>query len=134
MSAQRKELFKKIQLRDEDGHVPSKQAKQLLMDMKVQWSSTYVMLEHAESLREVCPKEWCYCIVAAGLTSQQDVDYFVRRLGLHEKETEKARKLLTMQLTASEWQHVKHFLNLLSVQYTIYLAVMYIITLACLAC
>lgn len=134
MSAQRKELFKKIQLRDEDGHVPSKQAKQLLMDMKVQWSSTYVMLEHAESLREVCPKEWCYRIVAAGLTSQQDVDYFVRRLGLHEKETEKARKLLTMQLTASEWQHVKHFLNLLGVRYTIYLAVMYIITLACLAC
>ena len=52
-SAQRKELFKKIQLRDDDGHLPIAVAKQLLMDMKVRWSSSYVMLERAEELKEV---------------------------------------------------------------------------------
>ncbi|KAF8638777.1 hypothetical protein AX14_010153, partial [Amanita brunnescens Koide BX004] len=93
-SAQRKELFKRIQLRDEDGHVPSKRPKQLLMDMKVRWSSTYVMLERADSLKE-------------------EVDYFVRCLGIQEKDTDKARKLLTMQLTAAEWERVGRLLNLL---------------------
>lgn len=53
-SAQRKELFKNIQLHDEDEHiVPTGTPKQLLMDMKVHWSSMYVMLERAESLKEV---------------------------------------------------------------------------------
>jgi hypothetical protein len=66
------------------------------MDMKVRWSSTYVMLERAESLKE-------------------EVDYFVRRLGLQEKDTEKARKLLMMQLTTSEWNRVERLLNLLGV-------------------
>jgi hypothetical protein len=47
-------LFNNIQLRDEDGHVPSDAPKQLLMDMKVRWSSTYVMLERAEKLKDVC--------------------------------------------------------------------------------
>jgi hypothetical protein len=67
-SAQRKELFKRIQLWDEDSHIPSKNPKQLLMDMKVQWSSTYIMLEWVESLKE-------------------DVDYFVWQLGLQEKDS-----------------------------------------------
>jgi hypothetical protein len=67
------------------------------MDMKVRWSSTYVMLERAESLKE-------------------EVDYFVRRLGLQEKDTEKARKLLMMQLTAAEWERVGRLLNLLGVR------------------
>ena len=52
-SAQRKELFKKIQLCEEDGHIPKLVVKLLLMDMKVRWSSTYVMLERAEELKEV---------------------------------------------------------------------------------
>ena len=82
-SAQCKEIFKRIQLRDEDGHVPSEWLKQLLMDMKVWWSSTYVMLEWAESLKE-------------------DINYFVGRLGLQEKDAEKAQKLLMMQLTAAK--------------------------------
>jgi len=56
----------------------------------------YVMLERAELLKE-------------------EVDYFVQRLGLQEKDTEKAWKLLMMQLTTSEWNHVEHLLNLLGV-------------------
>ena len=87
---------KKIQLQDEDSHIPSKNLKQLLMDMKVQWSSTYIMLEQAESLKE-------------------EVDYFVWQLGLQEKDSDKAQKLLTMQLTSTEWEHVKHILSLLGV-------------------
>jgi len=47
-------LFNNIQLCDEDGHVPGDALKQLLMDMKVRWSSTYVMLERAEKLKDVC--------------------------------------------------------------------------------
>lgn len=55
------------------------------------------MLERAESLKE-------------------EVDYFVRRLGLQEKDTEKARRLLMMQLTAAEWERVGRLLNLLGVR------------------
>ncbi len=46
-SAQRKELFKTIQSR------AGKSPKQLLLDMKVRWGSTYVMLTRAETLKKV---------------------------------------------------------------------------------
>jgi hypothetical protein len=47
-SAQRKEAFKAVQYRRK---IP---AVQLLLDMKVRWSSTFIMLTRAESRREVC--------------------------------------------------------------------------------
>jgi hypothetical protein len=47
-SSQRKELFKKIQV----GKGVSSPL-QLLLDMKVRWGSTYVMLNRAETTREV---------------------------------------------------------------------------------
>lgn len=47
-SLQRKELFKAIQI--ETGV----HALQLLLDMKVRWGSTYVMLTRAESRHQVC--------------------------------------------------------------------------------
>ncbi|KIL54468.1 hypothetical protein M378DRAFT_92486, partial [Amanita muscaria Koide BX008] len=97
-SAQRKELFKKIQLREEDDHVPKKVAKQLLMDMKVRWSSTYVMLERAEQKS----------------LKKYDVDYFIGRLGLAEKDPQKRRKITDLELTTSEWDRVKLLLDLLS--------------------
>ena len=46
---------------------------------------------------------------------KEEVDYFVRRLGLQEKDTEKAQKSLMMQLTATEWERVGLLLNLLGV-------------------
>jgi hypothetical protein len=46
-SSQRKELFKEMQ---EEKKLP---ACQLLLDMKVRWGSTYVMLNRAEERREV---------------------------------------------------------------------------------
>jgi len=58
------------------------------------------MLERAESLKD-------------------EVDYFVRRLGLQEKDSDKARKLLTMQLSLTEWDHVQRLLSLLGVRSTL---------------
>ena len=46
-SAQRKQLFKDIQTRD------NTKPRQLLLDMPVRWSSTFVMLERAEAQRKV---------------------------------------------------------------------------------
>ena len=46
-SSQRKELFKEMQ---EEKKLP---ARQLLLDMKVRWGSTYVMLNRAEERQEV---------------------------------------------------------------------------------
>lgn len=51
------------------------------------------MLEQAESLKD-------------------EVDYFVRRLGLQEKDSDKAQKLLTMQLSPAEWDRVQRLLSL----------------------
>ena len=48
-SSQRKDVFKRIQ--EDKNIVP---ALQLLLDMKVRWGSTYVMLDRAELRREVC--------------------------------------------------------------------------------
>ena len=47
-SSQRKELFKGIQARK------SVMPLQLLLNMKVRWGSTYVMLHRADSRKEVC--------------------------------------------------------------------------------
>jgi hypothetical protein len=47
-SAQRKEAFKAVQYHRK---IP---AVQLLLDMKVRWSSIFIMLTRAESRREVC--------------------------------------------------------------------------------
>jgi hypothetical protein len=52
-SAKRKELFHVIQLREREDCPPSKKPLQLLLDMPIRWSSTYVMLEHAEKLKDV---------------------------------------------------------------------------------
>lgn len=52
-SAKRKELFRQIQLQDKPDHPARKLPLQLLLDMPVRWSSTYVMLERAEGLKEV---------------------------------------------------------------------------------
>ena len=46
-SAQRKEAFKSIQYRRKERPL------QLLLDMKVRWSPTFVMLTHVESQRQV---------------------------------------------------------------------------------
>jgi hypothetical protein len=47
-SAKRKEMWRTIQIRAKN--VPTLQ---LILDMKVRWSSTYLMLERAEKRKEV---------------------------------------------------------------------------------
>ncbi|KAL0565923.1 hypothetical protein V5O48_016097 [Marasmius crinis-equi] len=63
--------------------------------MVIQWSSTYIMLERAESLR-------------------QFVDTFVYEIGLLETNTEKRRKIDALKLSDEEWERVQTFLNLLA--------------------
>ena len=45
----------------------------------------------------------------------QDVDYFVGRMGLLEKDSQKRKKITDLELTESEWNRVKLLLDLLSV-------------------
>ncbi|KAG6864146.1 hypothetical protein C0991_012142, partial [Blastosporella zonata] len=53
-SSQRKALFKDIQVRDavENTEAKASEPLQLLLDMKVCWGSTYIMLHRAELLRQ----------------------------------------------------------------------------------
>jgi hypothetical protein len=51
-SAKRKERLLKIQKRSGSNVL------MLLLDMKVRWSSTYVMLKRANTLKDVSPKEF----------------------------------------------------------------------------
>ncbi|KAF9544163.1 hypothetical protein CPC08DRAFT_417880 [Agrocybe pediades] len=89
-SSQRKELFKQVQLRHEVKIL------NLLLDMKVRWSSTYIMLHRAESRRTA-------------------INDFVYELGMRETNSEKRRKIAALQLTDEEWTRVTLFLNLLGV-------------------
>ena len=45
----------------------------------------------------------------------QDVDYFVGRMALLEKDSQKRKKITDLELTESEWNRVKLLLDLLSV-------------------
>jgi hypothetical protein len=49
-SAKRKELFRNIQLRDPNATV----SRQLMIDMKVRWGSTYVMIHRGLQSKPVC--------------------------------------------------------------------------------
>ncbi|KAJ7847687.1 hypothetical protein B0H13DRAFT_583944 [Mycena leptocephala] len=91
-SAKRKDLFKMIQLRHQAD--PAVIAKQMVLDMKVRWSSTYAMLDRGYTLRE-------------------DVDKFVFEIAM-EESGEKRKKLAALQLTEAEWSRVDLFLNLLA--------------------
>ena len=80
-SAQRKEAFKSIQYHHKEHPL------QLLLDMKVRWSSTFVMLTHVESQRQVytshifaivltgCAGSWWVCLwtQAQGKQPQKEV-------------------------------------------------------------
>lgn len=94
-SAQRKQLFKDIQSRPPN---PSPAVSQLLLDMPVRWSSTYVMLDRAEKKRPY-------------------IDTFVYELGLRESNLTKRAKIDALKLSNDEWDRVKLFTSLLAVRY-----------------
>ncbi|KAJ7131124.1 ribonuclease H-like domain-containing protein, partial [Mycena epipterygia] len=89
-SSKRKDLFKRIQLRAD----PAAAAKQMVLDMKVHWSSTYAMLDCGYNLRT-------------------DVDKFVFEIAMDETG-EKRKKSTELQLTEEEWDRVNLFLDLLA--------------------
>jgi len=93
-SAQRKQLFKDIQSRLPN---PSPVVSQLLLDMPVQWSSTYVMLDQAEKKRPY-------------------VNTFIYELGLHESNLSKRAKIDELRLSSDEWDRVTLFTSLLAVR------------------
>lgn len=56
-SSQRKELFRNIQIRNRLD--PKEAAKQMILDMKVRWSSTYAMLDRGYELKEASCSALC---------------------------------------------------------------------------
>ena len=68
-SAKRKEIFQKIQLQAKVNHPPRERPLQLLLDMPVRWSSTYLMLERADHLKD-------------------DVDSFIHEIAAAERDRE----------------------------------------------
>ncbi|KAH7903417.1 ribonuclease H-like domain-containing protein, partial [Hygrophoropsis aurantiaca] len=94
-SAKRKELFQQIQVRQTKDHAPSKRPVQLLLDMPIRWSSTCVMLERSEKLKD-------------------DVDTFVHEIAGAEKDRTKRQKLADLQLTSEEWSRVSILLDVLN--------------------
>ncbi|KAJ6559344.1 hypothetical protein B0H10DRAFT_1966971 [Mycena sp. CBHHK59/15] len=113
--------FKCIQLRQQSD--PAVIEKQMVLNMKVHWSSTYTMLDCGYDLKEVmipiihlqCPS-----------LSDQDVDKFVFEIAMDETG-EKRNKLAALQLTEAEWSRVDLFLNLLAS--TLHLALLALETL-----
>ncbi|KAG2743075.1 hypothetical protein P692DRAFT_20747423 [Suillus brevipes Sb2] len=71
------------------------QPTQLLIDMKVRWSSTYIMLNHAE-------------------TNKEHIDTFIYEIGRQERDLAKRAKIDFLQLSAGEWTCVGKFADLLS--------------------
>ncbi|KAG6813328.1 hypothetical protein H0H92_012141 [Tricholoma furcatifolium] len=91
-SAQRKETFKSLQRND--AKFEGKEALTLLIDMKVRWSSTFVMLQRSYLLKKY-------------------IDAFLWKISQKERNCEKQAKLLSLRLSSEEWNHVKMFIRLL---------------------
>ncbi|KAN0118456.1 hypothetical protein V8E52_005186 [Russula decolorans] len=68
---------------------------QLILDVKVHWSSTYLMLDRAERKKEC-------------------VNDFINELYWDEKDQAKRYKICNLKLTDDEWARVSAFLGLLS--------------------
>ena len=111
-SAKRKQLFQTIQQQDKPNHPPWERPLQLILNMPVRWSSTYLMLDHAEKLKDV--SGFACCIIFVNLFFTQDVDSFVYKIVGAEKDQEKHSKLQDLQLMDKEWTCVSMLLGLLA--------------------
>jgi hypothetical protein len=88
---------------------------QLILDMKVRWSSTYMMLDRAERKKAVGSKSrLSICIHCSFFV--QCVDAFVDELKWEETDLAKRDKIREQKLTSEEWERVHLFLGLLSVR------------------
>ena len=108
-SSKRKEMWKTIQIK-----ANSLKVVQLILNMKVRWSSTYLMLDQAEQKNEVCNKfimsdqSWLFFFL-------QCVDAFVDELRWEEQDSTKRDKIRELKLTSEKWTWVNTFLDLLTV-------------------
>ena len=93
-SAKRKEIFQKIQLQAKVNHPPRERPLQLLLNMPIHWSSTYLMLERADHLKD-------------------DVDSFIHEIAAAERDRERRQKPMNLQLTDDEWLRICTLLALL---------------------
>ncbi|KAJ3743051.1 hypothetical protein DFH05DRAFT_1621699, partial [Lentinula detonsa] len=73
---------------------PNYYLKHLLLDMKVRWSSTFVMLHRAWTLKD-------------------DVDKFINDLVFTEKSATKKEKLALLEMTTENWENLELFAKLL---------------------
>jgi hypothetical protein len=96
-SAKQKELYQNVQIK---GGIS--QPMQLLIDMKVWWSSTYIMLNCAEM-------------------NKQHVDIFVYEMGRQECDLARCMKIDFLQLSNVEWTCIRQFSDLLLVRYFLFI-------------
>ncbi|KDQ58810.1 hypothetical protein JAAARDRAFT_47130 [Jaapia argillacea MUCL 33604] len=92
-SSQWKERFRDIQL---SAGTVSKDVKTLIVDMKVRWSSTYMMLNQAYSLQKI-------------------IENFLMEISRVEKDKDKSRKLYELIPSPEEWKRIKVFQCVLAI-------------------
>ncbi len=106
-SSKRKEMWKTVQSK-----AGVARPVQLVLDMKVRWSSTYLMLDRAERNKAVSIRQflydWCSLIF-------QSIDTFIDELRWEETDGSKRDKICALKLDTDEWQRVSLFLGLLAV-------------------
>ncbi|KAJ7809562.1 ribonuclease H-like domain-containing protein, partial [Mycena olivaceomarginata] len=100
-SSKRKELFKTIQTRSQAD--PAVIAKQMVLDMKVRWSSTFAMLKRGYQLRKATTLDELFA---------QEVNKFVFEIS-QEESGEKSKKLAALRLEEEEWERVELFVHIL---------------------
>jgi hypothetical protein len=107
-SSKRKEMWKTVQVKNK-----VERPLQLILDMKVRWSSTYMMLHRATSRKTVCPS--ISSMTSPSHHPPQCINEFINELRWEEKESAKRDKIQELKLTPEEWDRVKLFQGLLAV-------------------
>ena len=109
-SSKRKEMWKTVQSK-----AGIARPVQLVLDMKVRWSSTYLMLDRAERNKVVSA---CHWQIPHDLCSpfSQFVDTFIDELRWEETDGSKRDKIRALKLDAVEWERVDLFVGLLAVR------------------
>lgn len=62
---------------------------QLLLDSPTWWLSTYVMLDRAEQLKDICGCSVHICVKWTDSCNSQTVDQFVYEIGSQERDRER---------------------------------------------
>ena len=114
-SSKRKEMWRTIQNKINNGSLL-----QLILYMKVQWSSTYLMLDHAERKKDVRYSWHDQFQIGIHNSFLQCIDAFIDELRWEEHDSAKRDKIHELKLTSDEWVQVNIFLGLLSVCLLLY--------------